>query len=447
MPDKKQLILFGGLLLFIFVLLFEVFEDPAVNTGFAILLIAAVLWISEAVPLPVTALLIPLLASITGVLSVTESFINFANPIIFLFLGGFVLATALSKYQLDRWVAYKMMLLSTGSFIGTSIAMMSATAFISMWVSNTSTVAMMLPLGMGLIALAKKDKFSPESTFLLLGIAYAANIGGVTTLIGSPPNAIGAGIMNISFAEWLKFGIPVFVITFPLMILVLYLYFKPDRNLHIPLDLEFHLPQTKKLWMLMVVFGLTVILWLFEQPIGTFFDIPSHFNAVVAVFAVVLIGSLRILDWNEIEKGVQWGVLILFGGGITLGAVLEKSGFGAFLSSHLIILTENLPMILFILIIVTAAIFFTELMSNTASAALFIPLLYALAEALDQNPLLFVIPATIAASYSFMLPVGTPPNAIVFGSGLIKQKSMISVGFILNILFAFILTIIIYFLT
>ena len=419
--------------------------DGPVHKAMAILFLAAALWISEALPLPVTALIIPILAAVTGLLPTVEAFRNFAHPIIFLFFGGFVLATSLSKYDLDKWVATNLISLAGGNFIVAAILMMLSSALISMWVSNTSTTAMMLPLGLGLLALANKSIGSREAPFLLLGLAYAANIGGVATLIGSPPNAIGASALGLSFTGWLKYGIPIFILTFPVLILVLYLFFRPDRKLRIEQQQKQKLIMTRKVIILLLIFGLTVLLWLLEAPLKNILPLPADFASIVAVAAVIFISASELLSWKEIEKGVDWGVLILFGGGITLGAVLESSGFGIFIADQLSGFVGELPLFFFILIIVIIGIAFTEFMSNTASAALFIPVLYSLSLALNLEAELLIIPATLAATYGFMLPVGTPPNAIVFGSGLIRQRDMIRVGLLLNIIFAVMITTIVYF--
>ena len=423
----------------------DILPDKSVQYGLIILVFAAIMWITEAIPLPVTALLIPLLAIVFGILPPAEAFLNFANPIIFLFLGGFVLAAALSKYKIDQLISSKMLSLSNGNFVRSSVLLMAASAFLSMWVSNTSTAIMMLPVAIGLLNIINKPGSSAESKFLLLGIAYAANIGGVTTLIGSPPNAIGASVLNISFVGWLKYGIPVFLFTFPLMVIVLYLYFKPDIRLKLPvINLKTGINKNK-FNILILIFSITILLWLLDEPISDFLNIENSFSSLVAVFAVFLIVITGLLSWNEIQTKVDWGVLILFGGGLTLGAVLSASGFGVYIADKIVATFDNIPHLLFLWIIVITGIVFTEFMSNTASAALFVPVLYTIATQMEINPVIFVIPATLAATYGFMLPVGTPPNAIVYGTGRVPQRSMIKVGLILNILFSVVITVVIYF--
>jgi solute carrier family 13 (sodium-dependent dicarboxylate transporter), member 2/3/5 len=423
----------------------NIFADHAVQSGMIILVFAALLWMTEALPLPVTALMIPLLAIVFGLLDPVAAFANFANPIIFLFLGGFVLAGALSKYKVDQLISSKMLSIANGNFVKSSILLMVASALLSMWVSNTSTAIMMLPVALGLLNFINKQGTTAESKFLLLGIAYAANIGGVATLIGSPPNAIGASVLSLSFVQWLKFGIPVFLFTFPVMILVLYFYFKPDRKLSFPLTKVETEIKSGKFPLLIGIFGITILLWLLDGPISNFLNISGSFSSMVAIFAIFLIIATNLLTWKDIQEKVDWGVLILFGGGLTLGAVLSVSGFGEFIANKIVSVFGNINPVVFLWIIVLTSILFTEFMSNTASAALFVPILYTISLRMDMDPLLFVLPATIAATYGFMLPVGTPPNAVVFGTGRVPQQSMIRVGMILNILFSIMITLLAYF--
>jgi sodium-dependent dicarboxylate transporter 2/3/5 len=258
-------------------------------------------------------------------------------------------------------------------------------------------------------------------------------------MVSSPPNAIGAALLNITFFEWLKYGIPMFLITFPLMIGLLTLYFKPDKLLTVEqVATTNNVGRPNKT--LGAVFLFTIILWLLEGVLGPWLGISEGFNSIVAVIAIFLIVITKVLPWEEVIKCVQWNILLLFGGGLTLAMLLETSGLGALLAQQISLFATAMPLITFIWIIVITSILFTEFMSNTASAALFLPIVYTLAVELKINPALLVLPATIAASYGFMLPVGTPPNALVFSTGLIPQRQMMQVGAILNILFSIILT-------
>ena len=223
-----------SVILLIGILVIPVFDEFKINAAFAILIFAASLWISEAIPLAMTALLIPVVAILLNLSTPKVAFSEFSNPIIYLFMGGFVLAGALSTYSLDRLLAHKLMLLSKGNFYKSAVLLMLATALIAFWVSNTSTAAMMIPLALGMLAITDSKNATAEAKFLLLGIAYSANIGGIVTMIASPPNAIGATLLKLTFSQWLIYGIPIFILTFPIMVLILTLYFKPDRQMLIP---------------------------------------------------------------------------------------------------------------------------------------------------------------------------------------------------------------------
>lgn len=354
------------------------------------------------------------------------------------------MAGALSRHGLDKMLAEKLIRLARGNFYRSAILLMLATSLLACWVSNTSSTAMMLPLALGMLALVKKDKVSAESKFLMLGIAYSASIGGIITMISSPPNAIGAAILNMTFTEWLKRSIPIFLITFPVMVTVLTLYFKPDRKMSIGV-MVFEKDKAAPVKTLAAIFLITVLLWTLDGILSPLLHIAEGFNSLVAIFAIFLLFVTKVLSWDEIMKSIRWEILLLFGGGLTLGMVIDKSGLGALLTGQAAGLIHSVPMIVFIWIIVIFSIILTEFMSNTASAAMILPLLFTLATQLHINPMILVLPATIAASYGFMMPAGTPPNAMVFSSGYVPQKDMLKAGLMLNLLFSVILTVLFYF--
>lgn len=408
-----------------------------IRKGLAVLTFAAVLWITEAIPLAITSLSIPVLAVLLGILNVKAAFSSFAHPIIFLFFGGFALATALTKYGLDKFLAFKIVSVSKGSLFGTAILLFAATAFISMWISNTSTTAMMLPLALGIAGTVSAD--SRLKTFLLLGIAYSASVGGIGTLVGSPPNGITAANLGMEFTDWLKAGLPAVFILFPILFLILYIYFRPDLKRKVTIE-NFTLEMTKERIGVLLVFLITVTLWLFSEKVAAFIGVHKYFDAVIAVFAVILLFAFRLVNWEEIDKGTDWGTLYLFGGGLALSHVLKVTGTSKFIAR---ILTENvggLPQILVVLSVTVFMIFLTELMSNTATAAIFVPILITAASQMNLPPQELALPAGIAASCAFMLPVATPPNAIVYGTGVVRQRDMIRVGFILNVTFAVVIS-------
>lgn len=433
-----------AILVFIGILFFPFFEDEKVNGALAILIFTAILWITEAIPLAMTALLIPVLVIILKIAEPKEAFAEFSNPVIYLFMGGFVLAGALSTHSLDRLLAHKLLLLAKGNFYKSSILLMFATSLTAFWVSNTSTAAMMIPLALGILAITDSKKATAEAKFLLLGIAYAANIGGIVTMIASPPNAIGAALLDLSFSEWLVYGLPIFLITFPIMVLVLTLYFKPDRKMLVP---TIALPgkRSPKRNALLTIFAITVLLWVFDGVLAPMLGIESSFSSLVAIFSMLLLFTFKVMTWEQILKSIRWEILLLFGGGLTLGYIVESTGLGSMLVNYVMELSQHVPLIVFLWLIVMGSIIMTEFMSNTASAALILPLLYTLAQASGINPMVLVLPATIAASFGFMMPVGTPPNAIVYSSGFVPQKDMMKAGLGLNIIFSIVLTLFFYF--
>ncbi|AAC06409.1 DASS family sodium-coupled anion symporter [Aquifex aeolicus] len=435
---NKNVFLVLAILVFFGVLITSPFEGN-VNKGIAILLLAAILWITEALPLPVTALLIPVSGVLLGVFDVKTALSYFAHPLIFLFFGGFVLAVALSKYQIDEYIAHKIVSVAQGKFLPSVFLLMLATSLISMWISNTSTTAMMLPLALGILAGVRETEREKVFPFVLLGIAYSASVGGIGTLVGSPPNGIAAGILGLSFPDWLKFGIPVFLILFPLLFAILFLVFRPTSDLKVERVQEIKFEFTPQRVLVLLIFLFTALAWIFSKKIAPIFEVKKYFDTVVALLAVVALFIFRLLDWRDVKEGVSWGTLLLFGGGIALSGIMKKTGTAKFISQELVDVLHGLPTFLFLLTIVLFVIFLTELMSNTATTALIAPILFSTAQMIGKPPEMLVIPAAVAASCAFMLPVATPPNAIVYGTGYIKQSQMMRVGLILNIVFSIVL--------
>lgn len=443
----KETIHWKGLIISAFLLIgvlyFPIFDDAKVNGALAILLFAASLWISEAIPLSMTALLIPVLAILLHIVSAKEAFNEFSNPVLYLFMGGFVLAGALSTHSLDQLLAHKLMVLAKGNFYKSAILLMLATGLIACWVSNTSTAAIMIPLALGVLAITDSKNSTAEAKFLLLGIAYSANIGGIVTMIASPPNAIGATLLGLSFSDWLLYGIPIFLITFPIMVLILTLYFKPNRKILVP-TIAVPGKKSPKRNTLIIIFFVTIFLWVFESVFSRLLHISSGFSSLVAIISILMVFVFKVLTWKQILEAIRWDILLLFGGGLTLGFLVENTGLGAILISNVMTISNQIPMIIFLWLIVLGSIIMTEFMSNTASAALILPLLYTLAEESHINPMVLVLPATIAASFGFMMPVGTPPNAMVFSTGFVPQREMMKAGLVLNIIFSIVLTLFFY---
>ena len=411
--------------------------DTNANKGIAVLLFVAILWFTEAVHITVTALMVPVLAAVIGIpeMNVKTALSGFSDPIIYIFFGGFALATALHMQRLDRKIALWLISLSRGNMKIAVLAIFGVTAFLSMWISNTATAAMMLPLALGMMDHLDREKKRKTFVFVLLGIAYCASIGGLGTIVGSPPNAIAAKALELDFVGWMKMGLPMMLLILPLMLISLYIILRPNLSERVEVKEE-HIPWTLHRVLAMLIFLCAVVAWILGDKIKTVFGIanPDTVVALAAAVAVVVFGVTR---WKEIARNTDWGVLLLFGGGIALSTLLQKSGASLALGQQLATAFVLAHPLIVILAVAAFIIFLTEFTSNTASAALLVPIFASIATqmGLPKEVLVFVI--GIGASCAFMLPVATPPNAIVFGTGLIKQREMMRVGILLNILCIF----------
>ncbi|EMY46858.1 DASS family sodium-coupled anion symporter [Glaesserella parasuis] len=441
---RNGLILLFDIVLF-FVLLNTLPFEPAVSKGLALLVFVAVLWLTEALHVTVTALLVPILAIGLGLVKSKEALSAFADPTIFLFFGGFALATALHIQQLDRLIANKIMAMAKGKLSIAVIYLFSVTAFLSMWMSNTATAAMMLPLAMGILSKLDKETHHNTYVFVLLGIAYSASIGGMGTLVGSPPNAIVASQLNLTFADWLKYGLPIMFILMPLMIATLYVVFKPKFDVTFEHSFE-KIELNRERIITLSIFGVIAICWVFGDKINPLISgllglqgKIGSFDSIVALFAAVLICITRVASWDDIQKNTEWGVLMLFGGGLTLSSVLGQTGASKVMADGIVFLIEDGYFYLIGLLVAAFIIFLTEFTSNTASAALLVPIFISIAQALNMPPVGLALIIGLGASCAFMLPVATPPNAIVFGTGQIKQSEMVKAGFWLNIICIFVI--------
>ena len=411
--------------------------DINANKGIAVLLFVAILWFTEAVHITVTALMVPVLAAVIGIpeMNVKTALSGFADPIIYIFFGGFALATALHMQRLDRKIALWLISLSRGNMKIAVLAIFGVTAFLSMWISNTATAAMMLPLALGMMDHLDREKERKTFVFVLLGIAYCASIGGLGTIVGSPPNAIAAKALELDFVGWMKMGLPMMLLILPLMLISLYIILRPNLSERVEVKEE-HIPWTLHRVLAMLIFLCAVVAWILGDKIKTTFGI-SNPDTVVALAAAVSVVVFGVTRWKEIARNTDWGVLMLFGGGIALSTLLQKSGASLALGQQLATAFVLAHPLIVILAVAAFIIFLTEFTSNTASAALLVPIFASIATqmGLPKEVLVFVI--GIGASCAFMLPVATPPNAIVFGTGLIKQREMMRVGMLLNILCIF----------
>ncbi len=401
--------------------------------GLLVLLLCAGLWMTEIVPLPVTALLVPVISYFMGILSPKEAMAPFSSTIIFLFMGGFTLAALLNKHGIDRWLADKVTTMSNGNLWVSVVGFFAVTSFLSMWMSNTATTAMMIP-----IAIALVDKTYPRMrTMIILGTAYSANIGGNGTAVGSPPNGLAVSALDIDFFTWFKVGFPTALVMFPLVIIALWLMIKPEKDAKVNrLSDHNSMNWSSEAKGTIALFLFTVICWIFSSQIGASLGL-KNFDRMIAILITALAPAFKLITWKELEDKIGWGILLLFGGGLCLSVVLGETGTSLWLATALINSISTPWIIIFACI--ALMVFLTELSSNTGSAAILIPVMMALSNQFDPAvTYALVFGVGLAANCAFMLPVATPPNALVYGTGYIGQKDMIKTGIILNIFSIFV---------
>lgn len=431
------LLRWGVLATGIFAILFGTSAQGPELLGLVTLWTIAFLWVSETFHITITALLVPVLAVALGLMDVRGALVNFAHPIIFLFLGGFALAAAMQVQGLDRWLAQSVLRLTGGQLSRAVVVLAAITVPLSFWISNTAVTAMMLPLILGLIA-QKPDLSARTQAFSLLLVAYSATIGGMGTVVASPPNAIVAASLGLDFVQWLYVGIPMVIVLWPLMLLVLYLVLRPDfGGGRVAVDSQpFEWTVQRKT--LLAIFALTISGWLLGHPLSQWLGVRDT-DTWVALIAVILLTATRVAKWKDIEHTADWGVLLLFGGGLTLSVVLGESGAGEFLGFGLASLMQGWGVVMVMLALVAFVQFFGEVTSNTAATALLVPIFINLPTDV-VSPTQAVLAVGICASCAFMLPVSTPPNAVVHGTGKVPQATMMRVGLVLNLSCTLVLT-------
>ena len=466
-----------------FLIVFFTDLDPGnknVTYTFAIAFLMASWWISEAVPLAVTALIPVVLFPLLGVVDGKTISALYFNHVIFLFIGGFLMAFAMERWNLHRRIALRILILFGVSPGRILMGFMLATAFLSMWMSNTATAMMMVPITFSIILKLEeslgKEKVAKYTVGLLLAVAYSASIGGIATLVGTPPNLSFVRISNIifpempeiSFADWFIFALPITVLLFLAAWLILYLMYKPKKGWN---DISIHdfkseykrlgkpKPEEKVVF---VLFVLLVLFWIFrsEIVIQTFvvrgwdnlFEKPDFINdGTVAIFFGILLFMIpsktekgqKLMNWETAGK-IPWGIVLLFGGGFALAQGFVDSGLSAWFGKQMAGLANVEPIVLTFANASLISIL-TELTSNVATTEMILPILAGLSVTIKLNPLLLMIPATLASSLAFMLPVATPPNAIIFGTNRIQVKDMVKTGILLNIVGVVIITLIMYF--
>lgn len=413
----------------------------------ALTLLVAILWVTEALPIPVTSL-IPFVAfPMAGVIDYKEASSALGSHVIMLLMGAFMLSKALEKSGVHRRLAvYMLRLCGASSAKRLVLGFMLTSALLSMWISNTATTLMLLPIAMAIIMSMEAPKLA---TALLLGIAYSASLGGVGTPIGTPPNIIFMSVYQqttgteLNFLDWMMTGVPIVLIAIPIM------SFWLTRNLkEMP---ECDLPETGE-WQtaekrVLVVFGIIALAWIFRPYWTAFTGMNLVSDSTIAIAGVVLMFLVpdgnknnpgQLLDWHTAEK-IPWGMLLLFAGGICMAKAFTASGLSQLLGEALTGLSA-LPIILTLLLLCLAVSFVTEITSNTATATLLMPILASASAAIGVDPIVLMMPAAISASCAFMMPVATAPNAIVYGSNRIPIQTMVREGTILNILVALVIT-------
>jgi solute carrier family 13 (sodium-dependent dicarboxylate transporter), member 2/3/5 len=429
----------------------------------------AIWWLTEAIPIPATALLPIVLFPTLGVLSAAEAAAPYAHDLIFLFMGGFLIAAAMERWGLHRRIALNVMTRTGTSPARLVLGFMIATAFLSMWISNTATAAMMLPVAMAVAETLRPSDTEGPFEFglaLMLGIAYAASIGGVATLIGTPPNAVFAASVSelvgveIGFGQWLMVGLPVSLILLPITwVLLTKVLYKPGDlggNAAAVIHEQWNAlgPASKGEWAVGIVFSLTALAWILRAPksFGAF-DLPgiqTVFPAVrdstIAIAAAIILFLIPVdskkrehaLDWST-AKGIPWGVLVLFGGGLSLARAMSQSGLGEWIGGGVAGL-DTMPTFLLLGVVAALFVFLTELTSNVATATMAMPIMAGIAIPLGIPPVTLMATAAVACSMAFMLPVATPPNAIVFGSGYLTIPQMSRAGLALNLIAIVVIT-------
>ncbi len=454
-------------------------SNPLITYTLSIALWMALWWVSEIVPLAITSLLPIVLFPLFGIMNGKAVASTYFNSVIFLFIGGFLLAIAIQKWNLHKRIALFILNMVGVKPSGILFGFMFSTAFLSMWISNTATTIMMIPILLSItIKLEEingKEKTTTFAIGLLLATAYSASIGGIATLIGTPPNLSFSRIYaiyfpnnpEISFVKWFTFALPITIIMFTVLFFYIKNKFLPKhlnwKNIA-PHNLKDDLKKLGEMSSeekhIAVLFITLIFLWFFRSEIdlgfikikgwSSLFPYPNYINdGTVAIFIAIILflipdtKSSYILTWDD-TKAIPWDIILLFGGGFALASGFKASGLSVWFGNQLIWLKDVHPFII-IFCISLLVTFLTELTSNTATVETFLPILAGLSISTHTNPLLFMIPATIAGSMAFMLPVATPPNAIVFGTKKVRISEMVKAGLFLNIAGTFIISIMVYF--
>ncbi|MGB5418711.1 SLC13 family permease [Algibacter sp.] len=470
MISKKQIGLFLGPIIFIIIRLFFSPEDLSdeANGILASTAWIAIWWITEAIPIAATALLPIVLFPLLGSLDIGATTASFGHKFVFLYLGGFIIAIAIEKWNLHKRIALNIINIIGSNVKRIILGFMVATAFLSMWISNTATSVMMLPIGIAIITQLKDNPKTEKNENLIFGkalmlaIAYSASIGGISTLIGTPPNLVLAGIVSetygyeITFSQWFIFGFPISVILLFICWKYLTSYAFTFKQKEFPGGKEEIKRLIKSLGkityeekMVALVFAATAFCWITRSFLLKKI-LPHIDDTIIAIlFALVLFlipsktKNKKLISWKD-TKNLPWGIILLFGGGMALAKGFETSGLALWIGNQMTTLAGISTFIL-ILLLIAAVNFLTEITSNLATTAMLLPVLAPMALTIDMHPFILMVGTAVAASCAFMLPVATPPNAVVFGSGYLRIPDMVSKGIVMNIISIIILTLFVYF--
>ncbi|SDT89512.1 solute carrier family 13 (sodium-dependent dicarboxylate transporter), member 2/3/5 [Polaribacter sp. Hel1_33_78] len=455
-PTKKIGLFLGPIIFFLIQFLPITVVSEKADAVIAVAIWMVIWWITETVNIAVTALLPLILFPLLKVMEIADVGANYGSPIIFLFFGGFVLALALEKVKLHKRIALNII-----KFTGTTpnkvvLGFMIATAFMSMWISNTASTVVMLPIAISVIKLLVDDSdgfTKGDKNFalsIMLGIAFAANAGGIATVIGTPPNSVLIGLLEnqyniqISFLTWMSFGLPFSIIMVVAVYFVLVKWMFPCKDILFTASANLISEEVKKLGKVskeekrvLIIFAITVFLWITRTIVNTLFPGLKLSDTVISLIGAVSLFAIPmnlkkgnfILQWKDTEK-LAWGILILFGGGLALAKGMASSGLVALITDT--IAAGNFNVLATVALLIVLMLFMTELMSNVALVAVLAPVVAGIAIGLNIPILNLLIPVTMASSCAFMLPMATPPNAIVFASGYVKVNEMVKAGIVLN---------------
>ncbi len=441
--DWKRMLAAFGAVSFLIILITTRATDPFWN-AVALGGLMIFFWIFEVISIYVTALLPFILAIPLGLLDSSDLAASYGNSNVYLFFGGFVLALGLEKWKVHEQIARRIINVVGDSKPRILLGFILSTGFLSMWISNTATALMMLPMAIAIIqAMPIAHQKSKFSLLLMLSIAYASSIGGVGTLVGSPPNTQMAAILQknfhvtVSFLDWMKIGMPIAIVMLLIMFLVFYLALGKERKEIHDVNLP-NVPWTNEQLRAMAIFGLVVLLWSFRELI-THWTGFKYGDESAAIFGAILLFIVPgksekkpLLDWKDTEK-LPWGILLLFGGGLALAQIFEKNGIVEKLTT-IFQSYEHMSVPAIVLIVVVISVFASEVMSNLALVTIFVPVIASFAKESGYDILQLCMTLTLGASLAFMMPVGTPPNAIVFSSGYVKIHQMVKMGFIFNLI-------------